>query len=446
MSNLTRTPGEHAAGPRGAGGVPGQRQRRRPAEHRGAAHQPRSRPTPARQRAGRWRGVTLAQLVAMEIALALLLIPLGRRRWLLMACAPAAVALLVLTLLRRRGRWLFEWFGVRRAQRRRQHQPGPPAPSADPNFGPVLECCPDLRTASVTDRNRSTVGIVGDGGFLTAVVLVESQDDPLRAGRGGAPLPLSVAAEVLRVDDIELASVQVVQHTQSAPATHLAEHAMAVRSYLELTGARVPGVRLTWVALKLEPGRCPQAVLARGGGEAGAHRALLKAVHQLRAELSIRGLRATPLTEHELTAALAASASVNPLVGAQGSQQHTARRTRETPRGWRCDDRWHVTYWASHWPSLAGTHGPELISVLSGVPALATSFALALAPDADGGFALAAHLRIVARSERGLAEASKLLETRGRQAGVGLVRLDGEQLPGVLATLPLGGAPHLGLT
>jgi type VII secretion protein EccE len=310
----------------------------------------------------------------------------------------------------------------------------------------VLECCPRLRTSSVTDRNRSTVGVVGDGGFLTAVVLVESQRDPLRAGREGTPLPLSAAAEVLRIDDIELASVQVVQHTQSAPATHLPEHALAVRSYLELTEAQVPAVRLTWVALKLEPERCPRAVLARGGGAAGAHRALLRAVHQLRAELAIRGLRATPLTEHELTAALAASASVNPLVGAQGSQQHTARRTRETPRGWRCDDRWHVTYWISHWPSLTGPHGPDLIGVLSGVPALASSFSTALAPDGEGGFALAAHLRVAARSERGLAEASKLVEARGRQAGVGLVRLDGEQLPGVLATLPLGGALHLGLT
>jgi hypothetical protein len=38
-----------------------------------------------------------------------------------------------------------------------------------------------------------------------------------------------------------------------------------------------------------------------------------------------------------------------------------------------------------------------------------------------------------------LAEAAKTLEQRAAKAGAGLSRLDGEQLPGLIATIPLGG-------
>ena len=48
-------------------------------------------------------------------------------------------------------------------------------------------------------------------------------------------------------------------------------------------------------------------------------------------------------------------------------------------------------------------------------------------------------MRIAAGSENQLNESSKQLEARAGQAGAGLTRLDGEQLPGLVATVPLGG-------
>ncbi|MFD0328773.1 hypothetical protein ACFQZC_12570 [Streptacidiphilus monticola] len=53
--------------------------------------------------------------------------------------------------------------------------------------------------------------------------------------------------------------------------------------------------------------------------------------------------------------------------------------------------------------------------------------------------ALTGHVRVTARGESELAAAARQLETRARSAGIGLLRLDHEQLPGLLATLPLGG-------
>ncbi len=53
--------------------------------------------------------------------------------------------------------------------------------------------------------------------------------------------------------------------------------------------------------------------------------------------------------------------------------------------------------------------------------------------------AFSCFIRIAAGSENQLGESGKLLEQRAAQAGAGLTRLDGEQLPGLVATVPLGG-------
>jgi hypothetical protein len=50
------------------------------------------------------------------------------------------------------------------------------------------------------------------------------------------------------------------------------------------------------------------------------------------------------------------------------------------------------------------------------------------------------HVRITGGSDNDLVNVRRSLEAAARSAKVGLVRLDREQVPGVLATLPLGGA------
>jgi hypothetical protein len=77
---------------------------------------------------------------------------------------------------------------------------------------------------------------------------------------------------------------------------------------------------------------------------------------------------------------------------------------------------------------------------LTTVPALATTFSLTLSRGDQRDIQLCGHMRITGRSESELTTARRSLETAARQAKTSLVRLDREQLPGVLATLPLGGA------
>ncbi|MEY9950187.1 type VII secretion protein EccE [Kitasatospora sp. GAS1066B] len=403
----------------------------------------------------------LQQVVLIEVAVALVAVGWTVNRMVAGAFAVPAVLLLVLALVPVRGRSLPEALRIRTAARRRRREAAGnvPPPGTDPGLAPALELEPALRTythATEADLGvgrpvRRETGMIGDGTFLTSVLLVQAKDQPLRPMRTALPLPLDVVCSALRVDDIALESVQLVQHTQPAPAPHLPDHALASRAYQELRdGVTTPALRLTWVALKLDPQRAATAVLARGGGEEGARKALQRVTDQLAGRLNGAGFSATALDERELIGALSIATCANPLATAgrqgTGSGGSGTRRTQENSRFWRIDDRFHTTYWISKWPQLSrsggsgqGVSAAELVNLATGTPALASVFSLTARPGTGDSVAITGHVRVVARSEADAAQYGRLLEQRAQSAGLGLSRLDQEQAPGLLATLPLGG-------
>ncbi|MEU3246616.1 MULTISPECIES: type VII secretion protein EccE [unclassified Streptomyces] len=407
---------------------------------------PRAGALHLRVRAGQAGSFRLQRAVLLEIAAAALLVG-----WIVspLALVPAAVLALVLVLLalvRRRGRSLPEWLATARALRaRRRRAAGTPIrPGTEPGLAPAVECDPSLRTSAYGARDRRPVGVIGDGTFVTVVLQVESDATALRAERGRRPLPLGPVRDALEVDGIRLESAQIVLHTQPAPALHLPRQSVAVSNYAPLqeqTGA--PAVRITWIALKLDPELCPEAVAARGGGLLGAQKCVVRAADHLASRLTGAGFRTTLLNEEELIAAVATSACANPLVTAEaGRTDVPARRTEESSRSWRCDNRRHTTYWVRRWPQLGGSDGPslpQLVALLTAVPALATTFSLTLRRGERQDVSLCGHLRVTGRGDDELVAARRSLEDAARRAGAGLNRLDREQLPGVLATLPLGG-------
>ncbi|MEW1645692.1 type VII secretion protein EccE [Streptomyces sp. NPDC091219] len=424
------SPGQGSAQPPSAAGTPSQGP--------GGLH--------LKTRRGQAGAFRLQRLVLLEIAAAVLLVG-----WAIdpMAMVPAGVVAVVLVLLafvRRRGRSLPEWLGTARALRARQKRTAgrETPPGTEPGLVPALECDPTLRTYSYGGRDRRPVGLVGDGTFVTAVVQVEADATALRADRNRQPLPLALVRDALEVDGIRLESAQLVLHTQPAPALHLPQHSVAVTNYAPLqeqTGA--PAVRITWIALKLDPEQCLEAVAARGGGLTGAQKCVVRVADHLASRLTGAGFRPTILSEEELTAALATSACANPLVTAEAGRTETReRRTEESGRSWRCDNRRHTTYWIRRWPQLGGRGPslPQLIALLTATPALATTFSLTLAPGERQEVSMCGHLRVTGRSDDELVAARRALEGAARHTGTALTRLDREQLPGVLATLPLGGA------
>ncbi|MEU6978851.1 type VII secretion protein EccE [Streptomyces sp. NPDC046371] len=400
-------------------------------------------------RPGHFGAFRLQQLVLIEVAAALLLVAAVVDKLMLVPAGVVAALLVLLAVVRRHRRSLPEWLSTFLALRARTRRAGSLTvpEGTEPGLAPVVECDPALRTYAYSDRDRRPVGMIGDGTFLTAVVRVESEATALRPDRSARPLPVGLVRDVLSVDGIRLESAQIVQHTQPAPAPHLPAQAMATRNYAPLqaqTGS--PALRITWIALKLDPELCPEAVEARGGGVEGAQKCLVRAVDQLASRLAGAGFRATVLTEQELTAALATSTCASPMAIAQaGRGQAQARRTQETARTWRVDDRRHTTYWVGRWPQLGGAGGagasmPQLVALLTSLPALATTFSLTLSGGDRQEVTVTGHVRITGRSDEELVAARHELERAARGVKTGLVRLDREQVPGMLATLPLGGA------
>ena len=176
----------------------------------------------------------------------------------------------------------------------------------------------------------------------------------------------------------------------------------------------------------------------------GAQKCVARAALHLASRLTGAGFRATVLTEEELAAAVATSACANPLVTAQaGRADEPQRRTEETTRSWRCDNRRHTTYWVGRWPRLGGARGrrlPQLVALLTAIPALATTFSLTLARAERQGATSAVTSGSPAAATPNWSPSREALERAAREAKAELVRLDREQLPGMLATLPFGGA------
>ncbi|WP_327656645.1 type VII secretion protein EccE [Streptomyces sp. NBC_00483] len=394
---------------------------------------------------GSFGPISTHHLVIIEIALALVVAAAAIKAVLMLPAAVIGGLLVFLQLGRRRRHPLPEWMAIGRAlKRRRRAFNGPPPADIDSGFAPLLEADPSLRTYEYEARDRRLVGFVGDGSFLTALVQVDSAPGPLRPQGDARPLPVELLAETLDVEDIHLESVQLVQYTQPAPAPHLPPQALAAQAYAALQAqAGTPAVRMTWVALKLDPELCPEAVEARGGDLRGAQRALLRAADQLISRLNGQGFVAEVLDENAVLSALSVATCVNPRanLNAQSQQGRSGPRTEESVRAWRCDDRWHASYWIGTWPQLGrgGTPLGALASGLSTTRTLATTFSVALARAGREDVAVSGHVRLSARSENELGQAKRELERAASGLKAGLVRLDREQLPGLLATLPLGG-------
>ncbi|CAM2928547.1 MULTISPECIES: type VII secretion protein EccE [Streptomyces] len=457
MGSATRAPGAT-----GTAGRPGPGRTRNPGADasrnraaRTAPPVPVSTSLRTESRTSRVGPFQVQQLVLLELAAAVLLVAAAVDRLLLVPAAVVAAVLVALAVIRRHHRSVHDWAQMvlaLRARKRAAAQPLTPAMVLDENgeridagFLPLVECAPGLRTYAYVDKKRRTIGMLGDGTFLTALVRIEAAPSALRPAFGARALPLTLMQDALDVDGIALESVQVVQHVQPAPAPHLPEQSVARRSYgplQEQTGS--PALRLTWVALKFDPELSPEAVKARGGGLEGAQRCLVRAADHLASRVTGAGFVATVLNEQELISAVSTSACVSPVATARASRPDAAptRRTAESTRVWRCDDRWHTTYAVGRWPELgrAATPLPRLVALLTATPTLTTTFSLTLGRSARRqAVTLSGHVRLTGRSDTELVAARRHLEHAARSARLGLVRLDREQLPGALATLPLGG-------
>jgi type VII secretion protein EccE len=398
----------------------------------------------------RWSGsrvgpLPVVNLVVLEGGLALALALFAVHAAL---CWAVLLITVPLALGRWQGYWLVRWVQLSTRyllRSRSRHLTSPQLGSGDPATAtparPVAGCddprldllrllLPDLRIAHGTGHHREPLGLAWHQGTWTAVLEVDTAPSMIATVGGGPSLPLGALACCLEDRGVVLDAIQVIWHGSLGGA--LPSSSPALRSYLEVVGPLpTSGRASTWVAVRLDPVRCPSAVAERGGGVMGAHRALIGALSRVRSTLESRGLSARALDAEALVRAGIRAAALPAVAGRTGPVTLSERWRTVTAAGVG-----HASYVISGW----GTPGaaPNL-SALTGVRALSATVALSLSPGEDGTeVGLRGLVRLSARNPEELQAAELGLRAASQRLGVVLSPLPGLQVAGLAATLPLG--------
>ncbi|HEV7647340.1 MAG TPA: type VII secretion protein EccE [Actinophytocola sp.] len=395
----------------------------------------------------------MSNLVVLEVAVAigLVLVTIQNTRvTVYMAIGIALVGLLV-AAIRWRGRWFTQWIKLTLKYAFRQHTrvSRPTTPVSidsiadeeqgtqvtgpdDPRVSLLRLAVPDLVVAHGSDHERRPLGLAWHESTWTAVLLVDPAP-ALVSQVGSSPnLPLGALAPCLEDRGVVLDAIQVIWHCYPG-STALPPNSPALASYMEVLGPLPAAARrTTWVAVRLDPRRCPAAVRERGGGVLGAHRALIGALSRVRNALESRGVTTRPLDPDEL---LKAGISAAELTAVAGSNQRVGLRERWS--GVTAAGVGHASYAITGW-SRGKT--AQSLNALTGVRALSSTVAVSVSPGIeDNQVGMRGLVRVSARTPGELDYADGRLSAISDRLGITLTPLRGLQVAGLAATLPLGG-------
>jgi len=373
-------------------------------------------------------------LVVLEVGLALGLLLLAVDTALWGVALLVALVTVPLALGRWHGRWMVRWIQLTGHYLMRARGTSLPVGSGDPRVALLTALIPDLTVAPGADRQREPVGFAWRQGTWTAVLEVDATSSMIAPIGDAASLPLGALASCLEDRGVVLDAIQVIWHCYPGNAA-LPSSSPALRSYLEVLGSLPAAARrTTWIAVRLDPRRCPDAVAERGGDVTGCHRALIAALSRVRATLESKGVAARPLDTDQLLRAGICAAELSGITGAAGSAQPVT-----VSEGWTTVTAagvGHTSYAITSW---GATGAASNLTALIGVRALSTTVALVISPGEGGSeVGLRGLVRVSARNPAELEAADGQLRAVSKQLGVGLRPLDGQQAAGLAATLPLG--------
>lgn len=390
----------------------------------------------------------LVNLIVLEIGLAfgLALLALDTALW--WAALGVLLIAVPLALGHWHGHWVLRWVQLIARYLVRSHgrsittldptaaappftSPQPVVGYDDPRLALLRLLLPDLTIAHSTDHQREPLGLAWHQGTWTAVLEVDAEPSMITPVGGSPRLPLGALAPCLEHRGVVLDTIQVIWHCYPGSAA-LPPSSPALRSYLEVLGPLPAAARrTTWVAVRLDPRRCPTAVAERGGGVMGCHRALISALSRVRSALESRGMSTRPLEADQLLRAGICAAELSTVAGTGQPVALTEGWTAVTAAGVG-----HASYSISSWEAQGAA--PNL-TALTGVRALSTTVALSLSPGEDDvGVGLRGLVRVSARHAAELEAAERRLQAVSQRLGVVLSPLHGLQVAGLAATLPLG--------
>lgn len=388
------------------------------------------------------RRLRLAQVVSWQLAVGLAVLGASLGKVLLGVGLAVAVGIVVVTAVPWRGRWLYQWLGLRIAHRCRRRSFTAPVPEAgrpagDPRLALLDFVAPGTVLADAEIDDDGTAGVLAHPAGLTSVIEIQADDRTLYAARH-TTLPALLALLPAGDDDPLPATLQVLVHAEPAATGS----SVAAESYRALTGGRVPAMRRCWLAVQVP--RTPEYF-----DDAALEPALLNAVRRIRRRLRKEDLTAEVLGPADVLAVAALVAWLPALPsgdgGVYGSQARGPELGREDWDGWRSGGLVHTSYRVTRWPS-----GPWTIDdAVLGLPCSAgTAVTASLAVVRDparvrpGEVGVVAVVRVTAPAAP--REAGAALVAQVRAAGGVVEQLDGRQRAGLAGTLPLGWLPQAG--
>lgn len=356
-------------------------------------------------------GVRAGQIVAAQVALALLIAAAGKGVFPLAGATIAAAALVAVAWLRVRRRWLFQWLaiGVRYSSRRRT-LPAQARPQT------LLDLVRPGAEVVPAELDREPAALISDGYGLTAVI--ELGDPSALLADTVVMLPSPDALLPPPAPDLPQARVQVLITGVPAPTPCAGSGAVAT-SYRQLTEGRLLSQQRAVLAVRVP--------YAEGWAQADLRRSLSSLVRKVRRRLG--QMHSRPLGE---AAALAVLADL--------AHHDGVAPVRETWHAVHLGGLSQATFRLDRWPDLRTETVRTLVPRLLALPAAATTVSISADASRTGAEMV---VRVSAPDATGLASACQALHRLLSAEGARAQRLDGEQMDGFAATLPLGGSlPH----
>ncbi len=381
---------------------------------------------------GRLGPLTVAQLIAVELALTIALASLAFGTIALAAGGGVALIVLVVVFWRKGDYWWYQTWALKSRMRRRIR-------ALDPEqLTEVLHrIAPDLGITGVEDRDEN-VGIGHDNNGWFTVIEIGTTDEGTKA------VPLERLERLFDETSVPVTAVQLVGHTTPVGLAAY-DNSPASRSYRELLGD-YPAVvhHKAWLAVRLGARDAREATAERGGEVDGVYKALASTAQRVSKLLGNVGVPNRILDAEGVREAVQQSLGVAfaPVPG---------ERTAEEWNHWYADGLRHVAYRITKWPGDAvALH--RTVDALSGVPAAFVTVSIVVTAGANGkvnpdGRVTGRQLAVDAIVRLALDQASwesaqnQLLNVAD-QLGVRLQRLDGEHGPAAYASAPTGGGPR----
>lgn len=370
----------------------------------------------------------VAQLVSWQMAGAAVIA--ASQQGMVITAIVAGAALLVIspTFIRMRGRWLHQWLTVWLRYRMRRRQL--PASGGNRMLG-LLTFVEESVVVENLDVDDHPAAVIAHRGGLAAVFELDPADGALLDSTAQElPSPVSL----LPATDPKGSPVSVQMLLHLTPAPRAVSGPGVDRSYLELTNGEVPAHRRSWVVV--------QAVrTADLYSDKDLRPTLTSAIRRVRRQLREKRVGARLLSHDELLSAVGYLARVSGPVDADNVYGTASDRlvAREGWRQWWVGDTPQSCHRIVRWPRLPW-QVDSMLRQLTGVSSV-VSIAVTRDPARPESEEVAVEvaIRLTAASQTALTAGDRALRESIRRNGGRTQRLDGEQIHGLAATLPLGG-------